>query len=456
MRPRPERGKPNMKKQRMLACLCAVVLLIAFFSCPARAEDGAITASFAAAQNGRTFEFSFDAPDYEFLRVRYSGGDESGVMTIEGEDGHFSGAAPLYYTQSSKTVTLTVETAGQKKLFSKKYAFEPAAVEAAADDKGASKKITDLTLTPGEKTMGYRFTAPGHHAVRLKVSSVAQKAEFTVLGDENGLFEGELSLPFAYARDLVTVTVLSLKGAQMAKDAQRTLFTPLDAGETAPDGPLSGVIVCLDPGHQAVPVSVAQVYQMPDSKIKVKGGSTGMAQGKVTLRKESIVVLELAYQTCAALRAQGATVYMTRWDEETAVTNMERAEYANGVDADFFIRIHLNMAEKQTANAIYVYSPNKSPYAAEAADKTAYHAMAQALLDALKESTGVKGGTTRFTDQFVANNWAKMPAFLIEAGFMSTPANDVLCSTPGYQKKIVDGIVNGVLDMWKIKTGAEV
>ena len=444
-----------MSNRQRFVLLCAIAYTFAFFSYAAVAENNDSVFSFSASQKGQTLEFSFDAPNFDFLRIKYKNANESGVMTVEGNNGHFSGAVPLYYTQTANSVILTIETSGQNALYSCKCPFEAFIVQAAPCETNACKKIQDLTLTPGDRKMGYRFTAPGHHAVRLTISSVAQKAELIVLGDANGLFEGELPLPCVYARDLITVTISSLKGANLAKDAQRTLFVPPQTGETAPGGPLSGVIVCLDPGHQAVPVSIAKVLKMPGSEIKVKGGSTGMAQGKVTLRKESIVVLELAYQTCAALRAMGATVYMTRWNEETAVTNMERAEYANSVNADFFVRIHLNMAEKQTANAIYVYAPNKSPYAAQAADKETYHEMAQALLDALKTSTGVSGGVTRFSDQFVANNWAKMPAFLIEAGFMSTPSNDVLCSAPGYQKKIVSGIVNGIMEMWKIKMRTE-
>lgn len=445
----------RMNDRRKFVFLCAIVFTFAFFSYTAAAGNKDTVVSFAAFQQGQTLEFSFDAQGFDCLRVKYKNKNESGVMTVEASDGHFSGAVPLYYTQTANSVILTVETPGQKTLYSCKCAFQPSVVGAAACDANACGKIQDLVLTPGDKKMGYRFTAPGHHAVRLTISSVAQKAELIVPGDANGLFEGELPLPCAYARDLITVTVYSLKGARLAKDAQRTLFIPPQTGETAPAGPLHGVIVCLDPGHQAVPVSIAKVPEMPGSDIKVKGGSTGMAQGKVTLRKESVVVLELAYQTCAALRALGATVYMTRWDEETAVTNMERAQYANSVNADFFVRIHLNMAEKQTANAIYVYAPNESPYAAQAADTETYHQMAQALLDALKSSTGVSGGVTRFSDQFVANNWAKMPAFLIEAGFMSTPSNDVLCSAPGYQKKIVTGLVNGIIEMRRIKTQTE-
>ena len=63
----------------------------------------------------------------------------------------------------------------------------------------------------------------------------------------------------------------------------------------------------------------------------------------------------------------------------------------------------------------------------------------------MKEATGVKGGTVRMNDAYVGNNWAKMPTFLLECGFLSTPANDWILTTDDYQEKIARGITDGLV-----------
>ncbi len=375
--------------------------------------------------------------------------------SLRGGAGRFEGSIPLLYTSSAKSASLTVLSMNQKELFAMRTPLTPIAEETPKDEKGASGRVDDLVLTADADGVGYRFAASGRSSVSLSFRTVAQKGTLTVRPDEDGVFSGTLSLPCAHAGDLVTLTLKTKKGKKLAEAQERLAFEAPEIGIVNADGPLSGVIVCLDPGHQSLPVSVARVQKMPGSNETAKGGSAGQAQGCVTLRRESVVVLEIAYKACRALREMGASVYMTRWEEQVSVTNMERAAYANEVNADYFIRIHLNLADSKTADAIYVYSPKNSAYAREAADEETYQAMNAALLEALKSATGVEGGRSRFSDQFIANNWAKMPAFLIEAGFMSTPSNDLLCSYAPYQQRIADGIAQGVMEMEKIKRSAE-
>ena len=57
-------------------------------------------------------------------------------------------------------------------------------------------------------------------------------------------------------------------------------------------------------------------------------------QGHFTYRRESIVVLEIAYLVRDELRRQGAEVVMTREDEYTFITSIPRADVANDAGAD--------------------------------------------------------------------------------------------------------------------------
>ena len=51
------------------------------------------------------------------------------------------------------------------------------------------------------------------------------------------------------------------------------------------------------------------------------------------------------------------------------------------------------------------------------------------------------------TNRYIGNNWALMPSFLIEMGYMSNPAEDVLLSAKPYQQRLVKGMVEGVYNL---------
>ena len=65
--------------------------------------------------------------------------------------------------------------------------------------------------------------------------------------DEQGLFFGELSLPLTCAQGMVTV--LSISGKTLAEDQIRKGYASPEAPAQQP-GRITGVTVCIDPGHQ--------------------------------------------------------------------------------------------------------------------------------------------------------------------------------------------------------------
>ena len=42
------------------------------------------------------------------------------------------------------------------------------------------------------------------------------------------------------------------------------------------------------------------------------------------------------------------------------------------------------------------------------------------------------------------NNWSKVPTTLIEMGFMTNSTEDTLMNSEDFQKKMVDGMANGI------------
>ncbi len=304
-----------------------------------------------------------------------------------------------------------------------------------------AKKVRDLALTPGLSSLGFTFTAEGHERVTVKYRTSQEKGEIAAVG-ENGAFSGVIDLPATYAGGTVIVSLHSATGRELCKDTQsHTDIAWWQAPEKAENGRLSGVTICIDPGHQKDYFKATE-----DKGPGIKGRAVltnGMACGEKTRRLEHWVVLEIGLQLRDALLLEGANVVMTRERPDAQLTNRGRADIANEAGADIFYRLHCNSRSSKTATGIVVYCPLNSDYARAVAEPKEYRQYAEALLAAMLAETGAKKGNVKLNDQFVGNNWAKMPCFLVEMGYMSTPAEDVLLSTPEYQQKLVRGMVEG-------------
>ena len=67
------------------------------------------------------------------------------------------------------------------------------------------------------------------------------------------------------------------------------------------------------------------------------------------------------------------------------------------------------------------------------------------------EKTGAKSRGVIARDDLTGTNFANMPTTLLEAGFMSNPTEDRKLADPQYREKLVDGIVQGINEYFKIK-----
>ena len=176
-------------------------------------------------------------------------------------------------------------------------------------------------------------------------------------------------------------------------------------------------------------------------------GSIGMARGVVTRRMESIVVLEIGFMLRDALLEEGAAVVMTRETQDIYLTNIDRADIAAEANADFFLRLHCDSRENQAAQGIGIFCPISSDYAKAIADRDGWEAMGNLMLAAMQKATGQTRGNVTLSNQYIGNNWAAMPSFLIEMGYMSNPIEDVLLSSAPYRRRLVEGMAEGIYDI---------
>lgn len=169
-------------------------------------------------------------------------------------------------------------------------------------------------------------------------------------------------------------------------------------------------------------------------RIIIDAGHGGIDAGAVNgKRYEKDAALSISLKVGSLLAAKGADVIYTR-DKDETVELGERCRIANNDDADYFISIHLNAATAKSANGIETYAygtRGKGPELAKAVQKE------------LIASTGARDRGVKIANFYVLKH-TKMPAILIETGFISNDAECLALFKDGYQNIIAEAIAKAV------------
>ena len=176
-----------------------------------------------------------------------------------------------------------------------------------------------------------------------------------------------------------------------------------------------------------------------ETKAKVTDGAIGVSTGQ----KESELNLKVSQMLEQELTKKGYNVIMTRTEENVNMSNSERAQIANNANATAFIRIHANSADSSSAKGVLTMcQTSQNKYNGNLADKS--YSLSKSIVDNVAKTTNTQNrGVTR-TDDMSGINWGKVPATIVEMGFLSNSDEDKLLADENYQKKIVNGIINGL------------
>jgi len=152
---------------------------------------------------------------------------------------------------------------------------------------------------------------------------------------------------------------------------------------------------------------------------------------------------ELAEYTTAAGKPV-STRFVHAADGSRDVPLSERVAFANGKPADVYVSIHANAYGTgwNDANGI-------ETYAATVASATSVK-LAQATQRALIAATGRRDRGVKRAD-FTVIAKTKMPAILVEAGFMSNREEASLLKSDGYRRKIAAAIVAGLVEVYSLR-----
>lgn len=220
-----------------------------------------------------------------------------------------------------------------------------------------------------------------------------------------------------------------------------TESTPEPAASKTAATPHQGKLVMLDPGHQRYGNNAPELVgpDTRETKPKVSSGTVGVR----TKKPEYVLNLEVSLLIKDELVRRGIEVAMTRESHEVDISNKQRADMANEAGAALAVRIHADGDSSPKTKGFSVLYPSASaaavkPIAAES------HEAAGFILEHLKAATEMAGRGLSARSDLSGFNWSKVPVVLVELGFMTNPEEDELMSEAEYQKKLAQGIADGI------------
>lgn len=201
------------------------------------------------------------------------------------------------------------------------------------------------------------------------------------------------------------------------------------------------LLVVIDPGHQRH----ANTGKEPvgpgasEMKTKVSSGARGVATGQ----EEYVLTLSLALKLEQELLARGYDVLLTRRSHDVDLSNAQRAEIANSVGADAFIRIHGNAySNPDVQGALTMCQTKNNPYNGALYQQS--RALSEAVLEGLVNAAQCRKKSILESDTMSGINWCRVPVTIVEVGFMSNPEEDRLLATEDYQNKLAAGMADGI------------
>ncbi len=220
-------------------------------------------------------------------------------------------------------------------------------------------------------------------------------------------------------------------------------LTTEEVSEAEIDNPREKLLVAIDPGHQSEDVDMSDTEPNAPGSGDMKRKATGGTVGKYTGVPEYKLNLDISLMLQETLENMGYQVIMTREDNETAISNMERACLANDAGADISVRIHANGSDDPSVNgALALVSSDDNPYVGYLYDES--YRLADNILNSYCECTGMRNLGVSTNDTMTGINWSEIPVMILEMGFMSNESDDNNMENDDYREKMVEGIAKGI------------
>ncbi len=266
----------------------------------------------------------------------------------------------------------------------------------AGDSTASSSDVTKITLQFNGTNIR---TGPSSNTTVL--ASGHKGEQFNVLGKENQWYKIQYQGKEAYVAGWIVKEETSSSDADATAPSQPTKHG---------SGGLDGKTIVIDAGH---------------------GGFDPGAIG-ISGSYEKTLTLQTAQQLKRTLEQNGAQVIMTR-SNDSYVSLSARTIISNASQADLFISVHYNsypQSASATGISTYYYHSNAK-------------SLASNIQSGMRRTTELRDRGIRHGDFHVLRNNNK-PAVLLELGFLSNSKEEQTVSSANYQKKVSQGIKNGL------------
>lgn len=203
------------------------------------------------------------------------------------------------------------------------------------------------------------------------------------------------------------------------------------------------LVVAIDPGHQGSWVDMSDTEPVGPGSSEMKAKSSTGTQGAYSGVPEYELNLDVSLKLRSELESRGYEVVLTREDNDTAISNSERALKAYEEGGDIYVRIHANGSDDASIGGALAMVPSETnPYVGELAADS--YLLADCILNAYCENTPFTSLGIQYYDNMTGMNWSRIPVMILEMGFMTNESDDLQMQDVAVQEQMAEGIADGI------------
>lgn len=203
------------------------------------------------------------------------------------------------------------------------------------------------------------------------------------------------------------------------------------------------LVVAIDPGHQGSWVDMSDTEPNGPGSSEMKAKATTGTQGSFSGKTEYELNLEISLLLREELEARGYEVILTREDNDTAISNADRAQMAYEQGGDIYVRIHANGSDDSSVSGALAMVPSSAnSYVGYLAEDS--YLLADCILSDYCERAGFSSLGIQYYDNMTGINWSQIPVMILEMGFMTNQSDDLRMADSAVQPLMVEGIADGI------------